>query len=108
MSPDANQSIQRLFSADTYVDRGLTIVRGDGVYLYDQDDVKYLDLMSNYGVNILGYHHPKLTQALIDQVQKLTTLHGSFNNDIRAKAAKTLVKRCGSNLRQVFFSNSGS
>jgi acetylornithine/LysW-gamma-L-lysine aminotransferase len=108
MKPDIHQSIQRHFCANTYVDRGLTLIRGDGVYLYDSEGTEYLDLMSNYGVNILGYNNPQITKALKDQLDKLTTLHGSFNNDARAVAAKVLVKRCGGNLRQVYFSNSGS
>jgi len=108
MTSDIYQSIQRLFCVDTYVNRGLTLIRGEGVYLYDTGNVEYLDLMSNYGVNILGYHHADITKALVEQVEKLTTLHGSFNNDVRATAAKSLVKRCGGGLKQVYFSNSGS
>lgn len=108
MKTDIHQSIQRLFCVNTYVNRGLTLVEGEGVYLYDTNDTQYLDLMSNYGVNIFGYHHPDITKTLVKQVEKLTTLHGSFNNDVRASAAKALVKRCGGNLKQVYFSNSGS
>jgi len=108
MKPDIHQSIQRLFCVDTYTDRALTLVKGKGAYLYDHNGVEYLDLMSNYGVSIFGYHHPNVSKALKDQIDKLTTLHGSFNNDTRAIAAKALVKRCGGGLRQVYFSNSGS
>lgn len=105
---DIYQAIQRLFCVDTYVNRGLTLVKGEGVYLLDPVGNKYLDLMSNYGVNLFGYGHEKITAALSNQLEKLTTLHGSFNNDVRAEAAKALVKRCGRGLKQVYFSNSGS
>ncbi|PIR58631.1 MAG: aspartate aminotransferase family protein [Candidatus Pacebacteria bacterium CG10_big_fil_rev_8_21_14_0_10_56_10] len=108
MTADNHQSIERHFCVDTYVNRGLTLVKGQGVYLYDSSGDRYLDLMSNYGVNIFGYRHPDITRALAEQLEKLTTLHGSFNNDVRAVAAKALVRRCAAGLSRVFFSNSGS
>lgn len=102
------QVLQKRFIVDTYVNRGLTLVKGNGVYVYDEHDTAYLDLMSNYGVNILGHNHPEVTKALIDQLQTITTLHGSFANDKRVQAAQLLVKRAGGNIHQVFFSSSGA
>lgn len=100
--------LQQKYLVNTYPDRGITLVAGDGVYLLDISGEKYLDMMTNYGVNIFGYNHPQIIQGLVPQLQRLTTLHGSFNNDKRALAAMTLVKRCGGALSQVYFSNSGS
>lgn len=100
--------LQQQFVVNTYVNRGLTLVKGEGVYLYDEKGNKYLDLMSNYGVNILGHSHPKITKRLTDQLSKLTVLHGSFTGDTRAEAAFQLVKKCGGQLAQVYFSNSGA
>ncbi|MDP4011560.1 MAG: aspartate aminotransferase family protein [Candidatus Roizmanbacteria bacterium] len=100
--------LQQAFVVNTYVNRGLTLVKGEGVYLYDENGNKYLDLMSNYGVNILGHSHSLITKHLSDQLGKLTVLHGSFASDTRAEAAFQLVKRCGGELLQVYFSNSGA
>jgi len=100
--------LQQQFVVNTYVNRGLNLVRGEGMYLYDEKENKYLDLMSNYGVNIFGHTNPKITKSLSDQLQKLTVLHGSFTNDMRAESACQLVKRCGGGLSQVYFSNSGA
>lgn len=100
--------IQRKYVLNSYVNRGLTLVAGDGVRLLDAAGISYLDLMSNYGVNIFGYGHPTLTSRLESQVRTLTTLHGSFANDRRAEAAQGLVGRCGGGLAQVFFSSSGT
>ena len=93
---------------NTYPNRGKTFVKGEGSYLYDLEGQAYLDMMTNYGVNILGYSHPRITNALKDQIGQLTTLHGSFNNRIRTRAGVKLVRRCGGRLSQVYFSNSGS
>ncbi len=100
--------LQQQFVVNTYVNRGLTLVKGEGVYLYDEKGTKYLDLMSNYGVNIFGHSHPVITKRLSDQLSKLTVLHGSFTGDTRAEAAFQLVKKCGGGLAQVYFSNSGA
>ena len=100
--------LQRKYSVNTYPDRGLTFVKGEGPYLIDESDEHYLDLMTNYGVNIFGYNHPTIVNRLKHQVEHLTTLHGSFNNDVRALAAKALVNRCGGGVSRVYLSNSGA
>jgi len=100
--------LQRTYSVAVYPDRGLILKRGDGVYLYDESGRRYLDLMTNYGVNIFGYNHPLLTGALTAQAETLPTLHGSFNNGVRARAAVSLVRRCGGGLARVHFANSGT
>ncbi|MEW5901908.1 MAG: aminotransferase class III-fold pyridoxal phosphate-dependent enzyme, partial [Acidobacteriota bacterium] len=46
--------------------------------------------------------------ALVRQIERIPTLHGSFINDVRAEAAEDLVKRCAGGLSQVYFSNSGA
>ena len=100
--------LQRRYLVDSYINRGLTFVRGEGCYLIDESGEKYLDLMSNYGVNIFGYNHPYLTQRIAAELPELMTLHGSFNNDLRALAAQELVSRCGHGLSRVQFSSSGA
>lgn len=100
--------LQRRYLVDSYINRGITFVRGEGCYLIDESGEKYLDLMSNYGVNIFGYNHPYLTQAIAAELPELMTLHGSFNNDLRALAAQELVSRCGHGLSRVQFSSSGA
>jgi len=100
--------LQKKYAVNSYVQRGLTLVAGEGAYLHDAAGVPYLDLMTNYGVNIFGHGHPAIVGALSAQVRTLTTLHGSFANDRRAEAARMLVNRCGGGLAQVFFSNSGA
>jgi len=102
------QYLQQKFILNTYPNRGLTLIKGKGVYLYDQSGKKYLDMMSNYGVSIFGHNHPRINSAIIAQLKKLINLHGSFNSDVRSIAAKELIERCGSNFAQLYFSNSGT
>lgn len=102
------EKLQQEYMVNTYVNRKLTLIKGNGIFLFDENGKKYLDFMSNYGVNIFGYNHPKITKTLFNQIKQLTSLHGSFNNDIRAIASEALVKRCGKKYCQVYWSNSGA
>ena len=92
----------------TYPNRGKTFVKGQGVYLYDQSGQKYLDLMTNYGVNIFGHTHPRIIQALKTQLDQLTNLHGSFESNVRNQASQKLVQACGGKVTQVYWANSGA
>jgi acetylornithine/LysW-gamma-L-lysine aminotransferase len=100
--------LQKKYLVPTFPNRGVVFVVGEGVYLKDVRGEKYLDAMTNYGVNIFGYGHPDITAALVRQVGRLTTLHGSFANDERAEAAHELIVRCGGGLAQLYFANSGA
>lgn len=102
------QYLQQKYLINTYPNRGLNLIFGKGVFLYNDKDEKYLDLMSNYGVNIFGHSQPFVSKSIIAQWKKLSTLHCSFTNDVRALAAEKLVERCGGGLDQVYFSNSGT
>jgi len=100
--------LQRKYAVNTYPDRALTLIKGKGVYLFDHFGKKYLDLMTNYGVNILGHGHPDLVQSLTGQLSRLTTLHNSFNNDVRASAYQKLVQKCSAGLTGVYPASSGA
>ncbi len=99
---------KRSFLIPTYPDRGISFERGERAYLIDGQGRRYLDLGSNYGINIFGYSHPRITDALVDQLGKLVNLHGSFSTDIRSLAARRLVEFCGRGLEKVYFANSGA
>ncbi|MEI6532571.1 MAG: aspartate aminotransferase family protein [Candidatus Roizmanbacteria bacterium] len=100
--------LQQKYVLGTYAQRGLTIIKGDGVYLYSDSGDQYLDCMTNYGVNILGHNNNDINTIITEQASRLLTLHGSFANDMRALSAQALVERCGNGLSKVYFSNSGA
>lgn len=100
--------LQRLFTVNSYPNRNITFIKGEEVYLFSDTGEKYLDMMTNYGVNIFGYKHKKLTNALIEQLNKLTTLHCSFANDVRAIASKKLINKINNGCRHVYWANSGA
>jgi LysW-gamma-L-lysine/LysW-L-ornithine aminotransferase len=91
-----------------YAQRGLTLVRGEGAYLYDDGGRRYLDAMSNYGVAVLGHADPAFAAAISDQLTTLTTCHQSFSNDVRGELLTAIQGIAPAGLTRTFLSNSGA
>jgi acetylornithine/LysW-gamma-L-lysine aminotransferase len=91
-----------------HADRGISLVRGEGCYLWDQQGRRYLDLMTNYGVNLLGHAHPRVNAAIDAQLAQLTNAHQSFGNPARDDFLKTLSALLPAGLTRISFGNSGA
>ncbi|WP_038040098.1 aspartate aminotransferase family protein [Thermorudis peleae] len=105
---DAVLAADQQLQPPLYAKRGIALVRGEGVWLWDSEGRRYLDLMSNYGVNILGHAHPRVTVAIVEQAGRLLNCHQSFANDTRAAFLEQLLAIAPAGLRRVFLSNSGT
>ena len=79
---------------------------GNGSYLYDENDVKYLDFTSGIGVNSLGHCNPKIVNAIKNQAEKFLHLSNIYMNENAINVAEKLVALSG--MENVFFSNSGA
>ncbi|WP_457641213.1 adenosylmethionine--8-amino-7-oxononanoate transaminase [Persephonella sp.] len=90
-------------------EENVIIERGEGVYVYDIFGNKYLDGVASLWCNVHGHNHPKLNQALIEQLQKVahfTTLGAS--NVPAVVFAKNLVDITPPKLTKVFYSEDGA
>lgn len=83
----------------------LEVERAEGVYLYDKDNNKYLDMYSGISVNNLGYDEGIAT-AIKNQVDKYIHLSNYFVSEPTVNLAKLLVDN--SFASKVYFSNSGT
>lgn len=81
-------------------------VRGEGVWLYTDDDRRYLDFIAGIAVNSLGHAHPKLIAALEGQAHKLWHLSNMFRIEGQEQLAQRYVELTFA--EQVFFTNSGT
>lgn len=90
----------------TYARFHVLLDHGKGSQLFDEKGESYLDLTSGIGVNVLGYAHPKLLKAQMEQLQKLTHVSNLYYTEPMVKAAKKLTDASG--MHQVFFANSGA
>lgn len=82
--------------------------RGTGSYLYDRDDVRYLDLLGGFGVFALGRNHPRVREALIQVLN--ADLPNLVQLDVPALAGILAERLLGfvPFLDKVFFANSGA
>lgn len=93
-----------LMSTYSYPD--IVIAKGDGVYLYDTEDNKYLDFTSGIGVNSLGYNNHKWTEAVINQTTTLQHCSNIFLNPVTVELSNKLTSIA--KMDKVFFANSGA
>lgn len=84
----------------------ITIVRGEGSYIYDDKGKKYLDFLSGWSVSNLGHRPPAVVETMTKQVGELIHVPNVFYTEPQGQLAKLLVRH--SIPGKVFFSNSGA
>jgi acetylornithine/succinyldiaminopimelate/putrescine aminotransferase len=84
-------------------------VRGEGCYLYDDEDRRYLDLLSGFGVFALGRSHPAIKRALHQAIDAdLPNMVQMDTALLPGLLAEELVRRSHEGIERVFFCNSGA
>jgi len=90
-----------------YPHKEIAIARGDGSYLYDMEDNKYLDCAAGIAVCALGHGHPVFNKAITEQLDKgFSMVVGSIATEPKVKAAELLTQNCCND--KIFFCNSGA
>lgn len=69
------------YGAHNYHPLPIVINRAEGVWVYDPEGNKYLDMLSAYSALNQGHRHPRIIQALKDQADKVTLTSRAFYND---------------------------
>ena len=95
--------------ADTFGPPQRILVRGEGAYVWDSDDKRYLDLLAGIAVNALGHAHPALTSMITAQMGVLGHVSNFFGTAPQISLAESLLEsvRAPEGSR-VFFTNSGA
>jgi len=109
-----SSEITRLHTADLYDAHvlnnygraPLTMVRGRGSRVWDDEGESYLDFTSGIAVSALGHCHPRWVQAVQHQAGELIHASNLFRNPLQGELAQRLVQRAGPG--RVFFCNSGA
>lgn len=91
---------------NTYGTRTLTLTRGEGSRVWDDQGNSYLDAISGIAVCGLGYSHPAVTAALTEQAGRLLHVSNLYNIPEQQRLGDLLCEQAG--MEQVFFSNSGA
>jgi ornithine--oxo-acid transaminase len=77
----SDRNLEARFGAGNYAPLPVTIVRGEGVYLWDDHGRRYVDMMGAYSAVSFGHCHPRLVEALVTQAQRLDTISRAYFND---------------------------
>lgn len=100
------KSLATEYIINTYGDRSLAFVKGEGPYLWDADGNKYLDFLGGLAVNGLGHGHPKVVEAIREQAGNVLHTSNLYYIQPQAELAKMLIDN--SDMDQCFFCNSGA
>ncbi len=99
-------ALEQKYLLNTYARYPLAIARGKGVYVYDVEGRRYLDLLTGLGVNALGHAHPRIVKAIREQAAKVIHVSNLYYNEYQGLLAEKLCTKSG--LDRAFFSNSGT
>jgi ornithine--oxo-acid transaminase len=108
MSPPDHDFIamEALLGAHNYKPLGVVLSRGEGVFVWDTEGIRYLDCLSAYSAVNQGHCHPKIRAAMIEQAGKLTLTSRAFHNDQLARFYAEIAELTGSH--KVLPMNSGA
>ena len=108
MSDNANKwkEMESKYLMRTFKRVPIIIERGEGVYVWDDNGNKYLDMVGGWAVNSIGHCHPVMLKALNEQAAKLIQVSNQFYTIPQLELAKLLIEK--SCLDRVFFCNSGA
>lgn len=87
----------------------IPIVRGEGVYLYDEQDKKYIDAVSSWWVNIHGHAHPYIADKVFEQLKTLEhVIFAGFTHEPAIQLAERLLPLLPGAQSKVFYTDNGS
>lgn len=91
---------------NTYNRFPITLEKGEGMYVYDENNKKYLDFAAGIAVNALGHNHKKLVETIAEQATKLIHVSNLYWTKPQIELAEKLVKI--GDFDKAFFCNSGA
>lgn len=90
-------------------DLPITIIKGSGAIVYDENRKSYIDAISSWWVNTHGHAHPYIAQKLYEQFLKIEhIIFAGFTHEPAVLLAERLLKILPGNLSKIFYSDNGS
>lgn len=110
MSSKITFEIEDKYLPPFFVKQKISIEKGEGIYVWDEEGKMYIDFTSGWGVTCIGHANPVITNALIDQGRKIiqNPNSGLTYSPGRARLLSLLAGILPPNLTRVFFTNSGA
>lgn len=88
----------------------IEVERAEGIYIYDKAGMAFMDMISGVAVNNIGHRHPKVIEAIQNQLNKHlhVMVYGEFVQDAQNEMAKELIELLPEKLNCVYTVNSGT
>ncbi len=87
----------------------ISIAKGEGVWLYDFDNKRYLDAISSWWANLFGHANPHINAAIYDQLNKLEhVMLAGLTHEPVVELSERLSKLAPSNLGHCFYASDGA
>ena len=86
----------------------VTPVSAKGLYIYDENNIAYLDLYGGHAVISIGHSHPKYVEAIINQVATLGFYSNAIQNPLQKQLADKIEALSGCKEYELFLCNSGA
>jgi len=90
-------------------ENAIPIVKGKGVYLFDENGKQYIDAVSSWWVTLHGHAHPYIAQKVSEQLYALEqVIFAGFTHEPAIQLSENLLKLLPDNQEKVFYSDNGS
>ena len=99
-------AVEHQYSAPNYDPLPAVLATGKGVWVYDVEGKKYLDMLAGYSALSFGHQHPRIMDAFFKQAKRLTVVSRAFENDQLGLFCQELAEFCG--MEQVLPMNTGA
>jgi acetylornithine/N-succinyldiaminopimelate aminotransferase len=100
------QKLESELFMKTFKRTPVTLVKGEGVWVWDDNGTKYLDFVAGWAVNCLGHCPPTVVEAIQEQAKTLIQTSNQFYTIPQLQMSKLLIDN--SCLDRIFISNSGA
>ena len=97
------------YTPQKYASRPIGIIRGEGIYLYDEEDNRYIDAISSWWVTLHGHGHPYIAHKVHEQAKLLEqVIFAGFTHLPAILLAEKLLPLIPGKLSKIFYSDNGS
>jgi len=87
----------------------IPVIRGEGVYLVDEKEKRYIDAISSWWVNLHGHAHPYIAEKIYQQANTLEqVIFAGFTHKPAIELAERLLPKLPGNFSKIFYSDNGS
>lgn len=106
MTAEQHIALADEYSAHNYLPLPVVLAKGEGVWVWDSEGTKYLDMLSSYSALNQGHRHPEIVRTLIDQLDRLALTSRAFHHDQFGPFCEYICKLAGQD--QVLLMNTGA